>query len=71
MTSDMAPFPFTPAQRAAADQLEADTLALVRIGRRGMADVKRFRMSYADCAAALREIADGLDALARQSGGAQ
>lgn len=64
MTSDMAPF--TPAQRALADQLEADTLALVRIGRRGVADVKRFHMSYADCASALREIADGLDVLAAQ-----
>lgn len=59
-------FPFTPAQLAFVDQMEADTLALVRIGKRGIADVKRFHMSYADCARALRTIADELDAMATE-----
>ena len=58
-----------PAAIAFVDQLKDDTLALVRIGRRGVADVKRFHMSYADCASALREVADGLDALAAQGRG--
>ena len=61
-----------PAAVAALDQMEADTLALVRIGRNGMANVKRFHMTYADCAAALREIAAVLDArAARERGGGQ
>ena len=58
-----------PAAIAALDQMEAETLALVRIGRNGVADVKRFHMSCTDCAAALREIADGLDVLAAQKRG--
>ena len=61
-----------PAAVAALDQLEAETLALVRIGRNGTADVKRLRMSRAALAVALREIADGLDVLAaRERGGVQ
>jgi hypothetical protein len=58
-----------PAAVAFVDQLEVDTLALVRIGRNGLADVRRFHMSYADCAAALRYIADGLDERAAQERG--
>lgn len=58
-----------PATVALLDQMETETLALVRIGRNGVADVKRFHMSCTDCASALREIADGLDALAAQKRG--
>lgn len=57
---------FTPAQIARLDQLAADTLALVHIGRDGSADVKRFHMSRTECAAALREVAAGLDAKAAE-----
>lgn len=46
------------------DQLEADTLALIRIGRDGTSDVKRFDMTYTDLANALRVIADELDTYA-------
>ena len=69
MTENSAP---PPAVVALLDQLAADTLAMIRIGRDGTADVKRFHMSCTDCAAALREIADGLDVLAtRERGGDQ
>ena len=60
---------FPPAAIAALDQMEAETLAMVRLGRNGVADVKRFHMSYADCARALRYIADGLDEKADQERG--
>lgn len=61
-----------PAAIAALDQMEAETLALVRIGRDGTEDVKRFHLSRPALAVALREIADGLDALAtRERGGDQ
>lgn len=58
-----------PAAIAALDQMEAETLALVRIGRNGVADVKRFHMSRSALAAALREIADGLGVLATRERG--
>lgn len=48
------------------DQLEADTLALIHIGRDGTSDVKRFDMTYADLANALRVIADELDVYANR-----
>ena len=67
MSEEMLP----PAAVSALDQMEADTLALVRIGRNGKADVKRFHMSQADCAAALREIADVLAVLAAQKRGGE
>lgn len=59
----------SPDTIAVLDQLEADTLALVRIGRNGLADVRRFHMSCSECAAALRDIADGLDERAAQERG--
>ena len=73
MTENMSP---PPAVVALLDplraQLAADTLAMIRIGRDGTADVERFRMSRPALAAALREIADGLDVLAtRERGGDQ
>lgn len=69
MTENSAP---PPAVVALLDQLAADTLAMIRIGRDGTADVKRFHMSRSALAAALREIADGLDVLAtRERGGVQ
>lgn len=73
MTENSAP---PPAVVALLDQLRAqlaaDTLAMIRIGRDGTADVKRFHMSRSALAAALREIADGLDVLAtRERGGDQ
>lgn len=58
-----------PAAIAALDQMEAETLALVRIAQDGTADVKRLRMSRKALAAALREIADGLDVLAAKKRG--
>lgn len=69
MTENMSP---PPAVVALLDQLKADTLAMIRIGRDGTADVERFHMSRPALAAALREIADGLDVLAtRERGGDQ
>ena len=69
MTENPAP---PPAVVALLDQLAADTLAMIRIGRDGTADVERFHMSRSALAVALREIADGLDALAtRERGGDQ
>lgn len=69
MTETPAP---PPAVDALLDQLAADTLAMIRIGRDGTADVKRFHMSRPALAVALREIADGLDVLsARERGGDQ
>ena len=69
MTETPAP---PPAVVALLDQLAADTLAMIRIGRDGTADVKRFHMSRPALAVALREIADGLDVLAaRERGGGQ
>lgn len=60
----MTHLPLPPNAVAYLDQLEADTLALIRIGRDGTSDVKRFNMTYADLANALRAIADELDTYA-------
>lgn len=40
--------------------------ALIRIGRDGVSEVKRFNMTYADLANALRVIADELDTYANR-----
>ena len=45
-------------------QAFADTLALIRIGRDGTTEVKRFNMTSADLANALRVIANELDTYA-------
>lgn len=58
--------PLPPNAVAYLDQLEADTLALIRIGRDGTSEVKRFNMTYADLANALRVIADELDTYANR-----
>lgn len=58
--------PLPPNAVAYLDQLEADTLALIRIGRDGTSDVKRFNMTYGDLANALRVIADELDVYANR-----
>lgn len=58
--------PLPPNAVAYLDQLEADTLALIRIGRDGTSDVKRFDMTYGDLANALRVIADELDVYANR-----
>lgn len=62
----MEPMPLPPNAVAYLDQLEADTLALIRIGRDGVSDVKRFNMTYGDLANALRVIADELDTYANR-----
>lgn len=56
--------PLPPNAVAYLDQLEADTRALIRIGRDGVSEVKRFDMTYGDLANALRVIADELDTYA-------
>lgn len=58
--------PLPPNAVAYLDQLEADTLALIRIGRDGTSEVKRFNMTYGDIANALRVIADELDTYANR-----
>lgn len=58
--------PLPPNAVAYLDQLEADTLALIRIGRDGTSEVKRFNMTYTDLANALRVIADELDTYANR-----
>ena len=63
----MTHLPQPPNAVADLDQLEADTLALIRIGRDGVSDVKRFDMTYADLANALRVIADELDVYANRA----
>lgn len=60
----MEPMPLPPNAVTYLDQLEADTLALIRIGRDGTSEVKRFNMTYTDLANALRVIADELDTYA-------
>lgn len=61
-----------PAAVAALDQMEAETLALIRIAEDGTANVKRLRISRTALAEALREIATRLDVLAaRERGGDQ
>ena len=60
----MEPMPLPPNAVAYLDQLEADTLALIRIGRDGTSEFKRFDMTYTDLANALRVIADELDTYA-------
>lgn len=60
----MEPMPLPPNAVAYLDQLKADTLALIRIGRDGTSEVKRFDMTYTDLANALRVIADELDTYA-------
>lgn len=62
----MTHLPLPPNTVAYLDQLEADTPALIRIGRDGVSDVKRFDMTYADLANALRVIADELDTYAQR-----
>lgn len=58
--------PLPPNAVAYLDQLEADTLALIRIGRDGTSEVKRFNMTYGDLANVLRVIADELDTYANR-----
>lgn len=58
--------PLPPNAVAYLDQLEVDTLALIRIGRDGTSEVKRFDMTYTDLANALRVIADELDTYANR-----
>ena len=58
--------PLPPNAVAYLDHLEADTLALIRIGRDGTSEVKRFNMTYGDLANALRVIADELDTYANR-----
>lgn len=58
--------PLPPNAVAYLDQLKADTLALIRIGRDGTSEVKRFNMTYGDLANALRVIADELDTYANR-----
>lgn len=58
--------PLPPNAVAYLDQLEVDTLALIRIGRDGVSDVKRFDMTYTDLANVLRVIADELDTYAQR-----
>ena len=63
----MEPMPLPPNAVAYLDQLEADTLALIRIGRDGTSEAKRFDMTYTDLANALRVIADELDVYANRN----
>lgn len=58
--------PLPPNAVAYLDQLEADTLALIRIGRDGTSEIKRFNMTYGDLANVLRVIADELDTYANR-----
>lgn len=62
----MTHLPLPPNAVAYLDQLEADTLTLIRIGRDGVSDVKRFDMTYTDLANVLRVIADELDTYAQR-----
>ena len=62
----MTHLPLPPNAVGYLDQLEADTLALIRIGRDGVSDVKRFNMTYTDLANVLRVIADELDTYAQR-----
>lgn len=62
----MTHLPLPPNAVAYLDQLEADTLALIRIGRDGTSEVKRFNMTYGDLANVLRVIADELDTYAQR-----